>query len=164
LRYINSAFFGLRHEVTSVRQALVLLGIENVRQWATLTVMGSIEGKTPELTSTALIRARFCELAGATSGLDGSALFTIGMFSLIDALLDVSLEEVTAELPFPNEMRVALLRHAGPMGRILDAATALEGGYYDDAKALVPDAAQLYVQSLLWAQEASGALFESIAG
>ena len=164
LRYINSAFFGLRHEVTSVRQALVLLGIENVRQWATLTVMGSIEGKTPELTSTALIRARFCELAGSTSGLDGSALFTIGMFSLIDALLDVSLEEVTAELPFPNEMRVALLRHAGPMGRILDAATALEGGYYGDAKALVPDAAQLYVESLLWAQEASGALFDSIAG
>ena len=127
LRYINSAFFGLRHEVTSVRQALVLLGIENVRQWATLTVMGSIEGKTPELTSTALIRARFCELAGSSSGLDGSALFTIGMFSLIDAMLDVSLEEVTAELPFPNEMRVALLRHAGPMGRILDAATARRG-------------------------------------
>ena len=164
LRYINSAFFGLRHEVTSVRQALVLLGIENVRQWATLTVIGSIEGKTPELTSTALIRARFCELAGSTSGLDGSALFTIGMFSLIDALLDVSLEDVTAELPFPDEMRVALLRHAGPMGRILDAATALEGGYYGDAKALVPDAAQLYVQSLLWAQEASGALFDSIGG
>ncbi len=163
LRYINSAFFGLRHEVSSVRQALVLLGIENVRQWATLTVMGSIEGKTPELTSTALIRARFCELAGSTSGLDGSALFTVGMFSLMDALLDVSLEDVAAELPFPDEMRVALLRHAGPMGRILDAATALESGYYGDAKALVPDAAQLYVQSLLWAQEASGALFESIA-
>ena len=163
LRYINSAFFGLRHEVSSVRQALVLLGIENVRQWATLTVMGSIEGKTPELTSTALIRARFCELAGSTSGLDGSALFTIGMFSLMDALLDVSLEEVAAELPFPDEMRVALLRHAGPMGRILDAATALESGYYGDAKALVPDAANLYVESLLWAQEASGALFESIA-
>ena len=163
LRYINSAFFGLRHEVTSVRQALVLLGLENVRQWATLTVMGSIEGKTPELTSAALIRARFCELAGQELGLDGAALFTIGMFSLIDAMLDLSLEDVTAELPFPDEMRVALLRHAGPMGRILDAATALEGGYFGDAKTLVPDAGRHYVQSLLWAQEASGALFESMA-
>jgi EAL and modified HD-GYP domain-containing signal transduction protein len=163
LRYINSAFFALRHEVTSVRQALVLLGMENVRRWATLTVMGSIEGKTPELTSSALIRARFCELAGLASGMDGAGLFTVGMFSLIDAMLDVSLEEVTEELPFPNEMRVALLRHAGPMGRILDAATSLEAGYFGDAKLLVPNAGELYVQSLLWAQEASGALFESIA-
>ena len=123
LRYINSAFFGLRHEVTSVRQALVLLGIENVRQWATLTVMGSIEGKTPELTSTALIRARFCELAGSTSGLDGSALFTIGMFSLIDALLDVSLEDVAAELPFPGRdarRAVAPCRADGPHPRRRD--------------------------------------------
>jgi EAL and modified HD-GYP domain-containing signal transduction protein len=162
LRYINSAFFSLRHEVTSVRQALVLLGMENVRRWATLTVMGSIEGKTPELTSTALIRARFCELAGVASGMDGPGLFTIGMFSLIDAMLDVSLEEVTEELPFPNEMRVALLRHAGPMGRVLDAATSLEGGYFGDAKLLVPNAGELYVESLLWAQRASGALFDSI--
>jgi c-di-GMP phosphodiesterase len=163
LRYINSAFFALRHEVTSVRQALVLLGMENVRRWATLTVMGSIEGKTPELTSTALIRARFCELAGLASDMDGPGLFTVGLFSLIDAMLDVSLEEVTEELPFPNEMRVALLRHAGPMGRILDAATSLESGYFGDAKLLVPKAGELYVQSLLWAQEASGALFDSIA-
>jgi EAL and modified HD-GYP domain-containing signal transduction protein len=163
LRYINSAFFSLRHEVTSVRQALVMLGMENVRRWATLTVMGSIEGKTPELTSSALIRARFCELAGLASGMDGAGLFTVGMFSLIDAMLDVSLEEVTEELPFPNEMRVALLRHAGPMGRILDAAISLESGYFGDAKLLVPNAGELYVQSLLWAQEASGALFDSIA-
>lgn len=163
LRYINSAFFGLRHEVTSVRQALVLLGMENVRQWATLTVMGSIEGKTPELTSTALIRARFCELAGVNDGLDGGELFTVGLFSLVDAMLDLSLEDVVAELPFPDEMRVALLRHAGPMGRILDAAMALEGGYFGDAKTLVENAGRLYVDALLWAQEASGALFTSLA-
>lgn len=163
LRYINSAFFSLRYEVTSVRQALVMLGMENVRRWATLTVMGSIEGKSPELTATALIRARFCELAGLAAGMDGPGLFTLGLFSLIDAMLDVSLEEVTEELPFPQEMRVALLRHAGPMGRILDAATSLESGYFGDAKLLVPNAGELYVQSLLWAQEASGALFDSIA-
>lgn len=162
LRYINSAFFSLRHEVTSVRQALVLLGLDNVRRWATLTVMGSIEGKTPELTSTALIRARFCELAGLASGLDPDGLFTVGMFSLIDAMLDISLAEVIAELPFPIDMRLALLSHDGPMGRILEAATALESGCVDDARMLVPNAGELYTQSLLWAQEASGALFDSL--
>ncbi len=162
LRYINSAFFALRQEVTSVRQALVMMGLENVRRWATLTVMGSIEGKTPELTSAALIRARFCELAGLAAGLDGGGLFTVGMFSLIDAMLDVPLEEVTDELPFPSDMRVALLSHTGPMGRILDAATALESGYFGDAKVLVPGAAEIYLQALVWAQEAAGALFAAL--
>lgn len=163
LRYINSAFFGLRKHVTSVRQALVLLGMENVRRWATLTVMGSIEGKTPELTSTALIRARFCELAAEAERLDAGALFTVGLFSLIDAMLDVALEDVVAELPFPDEMRLALLQHAGPMGRVLDAAMALEAGYFGDARTLVANAGELYMRSLLWAQEASGALFDSLA-
>jgi hypothetical protein len=59
-------------------------------------------------------------------------------------------------------MRVALLSHAGPMGRILDAAIALEGGYFGDAKVLVPDAAEIYVQALVWAQEAAGALFAAL--
>jgi c-di-GMP phosphodiesterase len=162
LRYINSAFFGLPREVTSIRQALVLLGIDNVRRWATLTVMGSLSGKTSELTSTALIRARFCELAGAAAGLDAAEMFTVGLFSLIDAMMDATLEDVLDELPFPDEMRVALLRHAGPMGAILDAATALEGGYFGDAKLLVAGAGALYVEALLWAQEASGALFDSV--
>jgi c-di-GMP phosphodiesterase len=163
LRYINSAFFGLSQEVTSVRQALVLLGLDTVRQWATLTVMGSIEGKTSELTSTALIRARFCELAGAAAGFDAAQMFTIGLFSLIDAMMDAPLEEILDQLPFPEEMRAALLWHEGPMGRILDAATALESGYYADAKLTVVNPGALYVESLTWAQEASGAFFESVA-
>jgi c-di-GMP phosphodiesterase len=163
LRYINSAFFGFRREVTSVRQALVLLGLDNVRRWATLTVMGSIEGKTSELTSTALIRARFCELAGLAAGIDGAEMFTIGLFSLIDAMMDAPLEEILEQLPFPQEMRVALLWHEGQMGRILDAATALEGGYVADARLSVEHSGQFYVQSMLWAQEASGALFDSVA-
>ena len=64
LRYVNSAFFGLRGEVRSIGQALALLGIENLRRWATLTTLASIDDKPTELTITALIRARFCELAG----------------------------------------------------------------------------------------------------
>ncbi len=160
LRYINSAFFGLRQEVTSIKRALVLLGLENVRRWATLTIMSSIEGKSPELTTAALVRAKFCELAGSAGGMDGASLFTLGLFSLIDAMLDVALEQVVAELPFPNEMRVALLRHAGPMGAVLDAAIALEEGYFGDARLLVPDAGKLYTEALLWAHEATQALYE----
>ena len=56
LQYINSAFFGLHCEVTSIGQAIALLGIENLQRWATLTVFASIDGKPAELTITALTR------------------------------------------------------------------------------------------------------------
>ena len=69
LRYVNSAFFGLRGDVRSIGQALALLGLENVRRWATLSTLASIDNKPTELTLTALIRARFCELAGGQLGI-----------------------------------------------------------------------------------------------
>ena len=159
LRYINSAFFGLAHEVASVRQAMVLLGLDNIRRWATLTIVGSLEGESSELTTTGLIRARFCELAGGTLIHDRSELFTLGLFSLIDAMLDAPLEDILREIPFPTDMREALVQHTGVMGDLLNAVAALEAGYIGDAKALVPNAGELYMEALLWANEASDALF-----
>ena len=105
LRYINSAFFGLRMEVSSIGQALALLGVQNLRRWATLSVFASIDDKPPELTVTALIRGRFCELAGEHLSAIQGELFTLGMFSVIDALMDTPIEEVLASIPFPGDMR-----------------------------------------------------------
>ena len=118
LRYINSAFFGLRFEISSIGQALALLGVENLRRWATLTVLASIDGKPPELTVTALVRARFCELAGEQlPGPRPGELFTLGLFSVIDALMDAPIEEVVEMIPFPADMREALIAPHGREGR-----------------------------------------------
>jgi c-di-GMP phosphodiesterase len=65
LRYINSAFFSLPHKVGSIRQALVLLGLSAVKNWATLLAMADIDDKPNELIVTALVRAKMCELASA---------------------------------------------------------------------------------------------------
>jgi EAL and modified HD-GYP domain-containing signal transduction protein len=139
-----------------------MLGVENIRRWATLTLVGSLEGKPSELTVTALVRARFCELCADALGLDGAQLFTLGLFSLIDAMLDLPLEGILAELPFPVAMREALLSHAGPMGELVEAVAAMEDGYFGDAKTLVEDAGSHYVEALMWADDASGALFSAI--
>ena len=64
LRYINSAYFGMSSRISSIMHAVTLLGLQNVKQWAMLTTFAAIEDKPPELFLTALIRARFCELAG----------------------------------------------------------------------------------------------------
>jgi c-di-GMP phosphodiesterase len=159
LRYINSAFFGLRREVRSLGQALALLGVENLRHWAALSVFAGIDDKPAELTVTALLRARFCELAGARCGEAGrSELFTLGLFSVIDALMDTPLDEVLAKIPFPEDMRDALITHRGEKGRLLDCITALEIGDFERARAIVPDAGDLYLECVQWATEAADPL------
>ncbi len=161
LRYINSAFFGLRFEISSIGQALALLGVENLRRWATLTVLASIDGKPPELTVTALVRARFCEKAGLQlPGPRPGELFTLGLFSVIDALMDAPIEEVVGMIPFPSDMRDALTDREGEKGALLNCVTALEAGDFDRAQRLVRGAGELYVEALMWADDAASALFE----
>ncbi|HUJ34933.1 MAG TPA: HDOD domain-containing protein [Solirubrobacteraceae bacterium] len=160
LRYINSAFFGLRFEISSIGQALALLGVENLRRWATLTVLATVDGKPPELTVTALVRARFCELAGEQlPGPRPGELFTLGLFSVIDALMDAPIEDVVAQIPFPPDMRYALVHRAGEKGVLLESVTALEAGDFDRAQRLVRGAGDLYLQALMWAGDAAGPLF-----
>ncbi len=160
LRYINSAFFGLRFEISSIGQALALLGVENLRRWATLTVLASIDGKPPELTVTALIRARFCELAGEKlPGPRPGELFTLGLFSVIDALMDAPIEDVVGLIPFPADMREALVSRAGDKGSLLACVIALEAGDFDRAQKLVRGAGDLYLEALMWADDAAGPLF-----
>jgi c-di-GMP phosphodiesterase len=104
LRYANSAFFSLRHKVDSVHDALVLLGEQTVKRWTTLIVLAGVQGKPHELIVTALVRARMCELiAGPFATRERDAYFTVGLFSVVDALLDAPIDEVVECLPFSDD-------------------------------------------------------------
>ncbi len=166
LRYVNSAFFGLRGDVRSIGQALALLGVENVRRWATLSVLASIDDKPTELTVTALIRARFCELAGARLGGLGSPaeLFTLGLFSVIDAMMDAPMHDVVASLPLADDVREALAQRKGKKGQLLDCVVALEAGQEAPAPAVVTGAGELYLESLMWANGAAESLLGESTG
>jgi EAL and modified HD-GYP domain-containing signal transduction protein len=161
LRYINSAFFGLRCEVRSIGQALALLGVENLKHWATLTLLASIDDKPAELTVTALVRARFCELAGQRLARRANPreLFTLGLFSVIDALIDAPLVDVLASIPFPQEMRRALIAHEGDAGALLECVSALEAAEFERAEAVAPGLGEVYLESLAWANAAGAPLF-----
>lgn len=160
LRYVNSAFFGLRGDVRSIGQALALLGLENVRRWATLSVLASIDDKPTELTVTALIRARFCELAGEQFGIASPAeRFTLGLFSVLDAMMDAPMHDVVASLPLAEDIRDALVRRKGKLGLLLDCVSTLETGEYGYAPSLVARAGEIYFESLTWANTAAESLF-----
>jgi c-di-GMP phosphodiesterase len=159
LRYVNSAYFGLRGDVRSIGQALALLGVENARRWATLSVLASVDDKPTELTLTALTRARFCELAGEQLHIaSASELFTLGLFSVIDALMDVPMQDAVASLPLADDIRNALIHRHGAMGELLDAATARETGD-NGAGAPLAHADEFYLRSVIWANTAAESLF-----
>jgi EAL and modified HD-GYP domain-containing signal transduction protein len=160
LRYVNSAFFGLRGQVRSIGQALALLGVENVQRWATLSVLASVDNKPTELTLTALIRARFCELAAVHLGFISPAEgFTLGLFSVIDGMMDAPMHDVAASLPLADDMREALVLRRGPKGQLLDCVTSLEAGDGEKASGLIETAGELYLESLIWANGAAESLF-----
>jgi len=149
LRYINSAYFSLRQPVSTVMQAVAMLGIDNVRSWTTMMILAQIGGKPRELFITALVRARFCQLTGQDEDGPASELFALGLFSVVDALTDRPMRSVVQSLPFPSEMRDALINRSGP-GRLLDCVAAMEEGEFRRARALVPAAPEHYLEALAW--------------
>ena len=162
LRYVNSAFFALPRTVNSVREALSMLGVRTVRRWATVMAISSIPDVPDELVALALRRAHMCEiLAGSALPEERETLFTIGLFSVADALLDVPMGEVLDSLPFSEEIQAALMRREGPKGELLAADTAYERGEFPTLSvpgSPVPSLAGAYRAALEWADEAGRAI------
>ena len=163
LRFVNSAFFAVPRRIASIREALVLLGLQHVRRWATLMALFQSNDKPHELIVTGLVRARMCELVAIASGnrREAEEYFTTGLFSVVDALLDVSLVEVLRQLPFSQEIMDALLNYEGKKGELLHGVLAYERGDFGELMRLVPAGnppADFYAQAVEWATDAGGGL------
>ena len=168
LRYINSAFFGLRTRVDGIGRAIALLGLSNVKRWATMTVFAGIEGKPRELLTTALVRGRMCELIGPDLGQNSSdQLFTLGLFSVVDALVDAPMAEVLSAVPFPDDMRAALISGIGPKGDLLRSVLHWERGETREATSTGINPGRLaaaHTEALAWADDAASELLDESAG
>ncbi len=156
LRYINSAFFALPRTVESVREALTLLGTATVRRWAAVVALVNAADDAPdELVELALQRARMCEVLGGSVALDAAdGHFTVGLFSVADALLDSPMDEVLETLPFSDEIKAALLNREGPKGELLNTVVAYERGEFPSDDGSLQGA---YGEAVEWAGGAVGA-------
>ncbi len=168
LKCVNSAAYGLRSEVTSIRQALVMIGVDPIRKWVSVWSIAGLNTDGPsELVTVSLLRARCCELLGGQLGRRGgdSELFLLGLCSLLDAILDRPLADAVADLPLGAEIKAALLGEANTARAVLDVVVAYEAGDWDVASekglalGLPEDAAALaYADALIWARQLSRAV------
>lgn len=125
LRYINSAFFRRIQEITSLKHAILLLGHEEMRRFISLVTLSKLAPTKPdELIRSSCIKARFCESLGILTGKADlkNDLFLAGMFSNIDAVLDLPLQKVLEELPLSMNIKDALLYQEGSLAGMLSLA------------------------------------------
>ncbi len=164
LKLVNSVCFGLRYEVNSIRHALVLLGPQEVRRWANVLSLRALgKDKPSELLMRSLCRAMLCEeVAGLLQRSDRSAeLFLMGMFSMIDALLDVSMADALDAIPLNQDVRHALLGTPNDYRKIFDTIVAYEQGQWQQFTLLAAEIGlgeehmpAAYKRAVKWANDA----------
>lgn len=131
LRLVNSAYFALRRRTDSVRQALVILGIGQLRQWIYLLSFRDVTNAPSQFIKTSFLRANFCaELAPFVSDLPISKgeAYLMGMFSTLGSLMDMPLEDALAALNLSEDVTEALLRRSGRAGLLYDLVLRYEEG------------------------------------
>ena len=162
MRLINSSGFGLTREITSFRQAVMLLGLKKLFRWAALLLTTSRgSGMPSSLGQTAVVRGRLMELLALESGMDSNdadQAFVAGIFSLLDAMLGMPMEDALSLLHVPETVEAALLHRTGVLGNLLSLAQACESNDDDAfdraAAALQLSSAQIngaHLQALAWA-------------
>ncbi len=163
LKLINSAAFALRHRVTSIVQALSLLGLKEIRSWVSLlSISFMADDKPAELINSSLIRARLCEQLALPCGLGGRKddLFLMGLFSLLDVIMSRPIDEILSEINVEEDIVEALTGIPGTLGSILALVLAVEKGDWDrmaeSAAALKIEEQRIsaaYLDAVKWAQD-----------
>jgi len=154
LRLINSAAFGLAKKVGSIKQAMVILGLKQLKEWLRLVLLTELAptGKSSELPYLSVLRARFLhDLAQKhrATAPDPDSLYLLGLFSLLEPILDLPAAEILQHLPLEKKLVKALCRESSPYTSWLDVARCFETGNFSLLDAL---SIKLKLDSIVTAQ------------
>ena len=163
LKLINSAAFGVRNEVTSIKGALMLLGLDEVGKWLNVIVIKEMaSSKETEIIRLALIRAKFCETVAKMIGKEAvkEEYFMMGLFSLIDVLLNKKMQQALEQLPISDEIKWGLLGYKGLRNDIYQLVLAYEKANWSkfSQKCIAinlteEELANVYIKSIEWCNE-----------
>ena len=164
LKYINSSGFGLNCAITSFRHAVMMLGMQKLFRWAALLLTATRPGGAPAAVGgTAVVRGRLMELLATESGTlspdECDSAFVVGVFSLLDAMLGISMEDAMHAISLPSAVVDVLLHHRGVYAPLLELTMACESGN-EEVFARVATALKLsnrqvnwsHLQALAWAE------------
>lgn len=159
LQATNSAATGLPRKVSSVREAIMMLGTDRIRQWVALMLVSDISEATEEQLSTMMSRAKLCQTVADRLGAASDAAFTVGLLAGVGELVAESMSELVTRLPVSAEIVEALVEGKGRLGEVLAMVKAyeksdlpaLEGGPLSSA-----DMARSYLSALGWSQRTIG--------
>ncbi len=162
LKLINSAAFYRRNKIKNINQALVILGLKELRKWATLIMLeDNCQDKPEELVRVAIIRAKMMETTAHQQlpQIDSQKAFLVGLMSLIDVMMEKPMEKVLEELPLDDEIAVALLSRNNVFGALLKMIELYEQSSFEGvrkiAEALNLTGQKLpfiYFEALEWAE------------
>ena len=135
LKLINSAFFNTQSKIESIRQAIVMLGRNQLRSWASMLALSNLEDRPSEMMHLAMTRAKMCELlAEKANQASQESYFTVGLFSALDILMERELVEVIKPLPLSEDVVDALLHKKGILGEALKCVLAYEVSDFENAQ------------------------------
>ena len=163
LRYANSAIFKRQSDISTIKQALVILGLAELKRFLGLMFAVTANPSKPnELIKLAMTRAKFCELVAHDMGpkVDNSIAFLIGLLSMIDAILDQDLTDVLDKLPLAAEIKDPLLTRKGIMAALIKLVEFIEHAQWDKTNFVMEKlqldkdkAVKHYNEALAWADE-----------
>jgi EAL and modified HD-GYP domain-containing signal transduction protein len=162
LRLANSPICAIRQEVRSIQSALVMVGEVAFRRIATLAITSELNSNQPtEILRMALVRGRFCELAAQFCGLDPTEQYLLGMFSLLPAMMRVSMEDIAPSLALRDEIREALMGAFNTERRLLQWLEHHEHGNWEACDRIAQNNGlhqeqllQCYTDAIVWAEDA----------
>jgi c-di-GMP phosphodiesterase len=158
LRCINSSYYNFPRKIDSIRQAIVILGIESLRQLCALICLQGFDDRPPSLYIHAMTRARMCEQLGRLAGArDCGPYFITGLFSLLGALVGMPTQKIVEELPLSSSVSRALVAGEGTLGEALQCTRAYERAAWNHVAygSLPPHLIRAaYVDALFWAEQA----------
>lgn len=161
LRYSNSAAFKRRAEISTIKQALIVLGVQEIKKFLSLLFAAQVAANKPaELIRLSLTRARFTELLAIEHNKvkDTGMAFLTGMMSLMDAILDESMQSVMKKLPLSNDIKDALVENKGLLAQYLELVKLYEQADWQSANTIIDELAlaadkvpDSYHEALSWA-------------
>jgi EAL and modified HD-GYP domain-containing signal transduction protein len=160
LRLVNSAYFALKEKVKSINQAVVMLGQAELRKWITTAVARLLGADKPgEVTRLSLIRARFAEELAIKFGMakESQSLFLMGLFSVLDAILDRPIDEALDMVHVSEDIREALVDRTGKYSVIFQFILEYESANWNVVSRLLilndletEDIYRAYINAMIW--------------